>query len=259
MSISVSSVVSSPVEEVFDWHERPGALARLLPPWQPIWIKREATNLRNGRAELRLPGGIVWAAVHEDYDRPNRFVDRLTSSPLRWRHEHRFEPIGTTHTRVVDEVGTQVPGRVLEATFAYRHRQLHADLLSHGWARRLVPRPLTVAMTGAGGLVGTSLAAFLSTGGHRVIRLVRRAPVGPDERQWSPEDPDPELLKGTDALVHLAGAPIMGRFSARHKAQIYESRVGPTRQLATLVAKVGDGPRVFVQRVRDRLLRPGQR
>jgi uncharacterized protein (TIGR01777 family) len=246
VSISVSSVVASPVEEVFDWHERPGALARLLPPWQPVWIKREATNLRNGRAELRLPGGLVWTAVHEDYDRPYRFVDRLSSSPLRWRHEHRFEPVGTAQTRVVDEVDTQVPARALEATFAYRHRQLHADLLSHGWARSLAPRPLTVAMTGAGGLVGTSLAAFLSTGGHRVIHLVRRAPVGADERQWSPEDPDPELLKGTDVLVHLAGAPIMGRFSARHKAQIYESRVGPTRQLARLVAKVSDGPRVFV-------------
>jgi uncharacterized protein (TIGR01777 family) len=246
VSISVSSIVSSPIEDVFAWHERTGALARLLPPWQPIRIKREAANLRNGRAELWLPGGFVWAAIHEDYDRPYRFADRLSSLPLRWRHEHRFEPLGTAHTRVVDEVGTPVPSRVLQATFAYRHRQLHGDLLSHAWARRLMPAPLTVAITGASGLVGTALAAFLSTGGHRVIRLVRRAPLSPDERQWSPEGPHPELLRGTDALVHLAGAPIFGRFSAEHKARIYESRVGPTRQLARLAAKVDDGPRVFV-------------
>jgi uncharacterized protein (TIGR01777 family) len=191
----------------------------------------------------------VWAATHEAYDPPFRFVDRLGSrhlQPLCWRHEHRFEPVGTAHTRVADDVDTQVPARVLQATFAYRHRQLRADLLSHGWARRLRQPPLTVAITGASGFVGTSLAAFLSTGGHRVIRLVRRAPVGTDERQWDPEDPSPELLSGTDALVHLAGTPIAGRFNAHHKAQIYESRVGPTRRLAELVAKDSDGPRVFV-------------
>ena len=52
----------------------------------------------------------------------------LAPLPLRWRHEHRFEPVGTARTRVVDNVDTQVPARVLRATFAYRHRQLAADL-----------------------------------------------------------------------------------------------------------------------------------
>ena len=33
--------------------------------------------------------------------------------------------------------------------------------------------PLVIAMTGASGLVGSALSAFLTTGGHRVIRLVR--------------------------------------------------------------------------------------
>ena len=246
MSISVSSVVPSPIEEVFAWHERPGALARLLPPWQPVWIKHEATNLRDDDAQLSLPGGLVWVATHEDYDRPHRFVDRLSSLPLRWRHEHRFEPVGPARTRVVDNVDTPVPARVLRAMFAYRHRQLAADLSAHNWARVLNPTPLTVAITGAGGLVGSALAAFLSTGGHRVIRLVRRAPGASDERAWDPENPDSEILAGTDAIVHLAGVPIAGRFTAGHKGDIYQSRVGPTRQLARLAATASGGPRVFV-------------
>ena len=101
MSISVSSVVPSPIEEVFAWHERPGALARLLPPWQPVWVKHEATNLREGRAQLSLPGGLVWVATHEDYDRPHRFVDRLelpapalaSRTPLR-AGRHNMHPGG---------------------------------------------------------------------------------------------------------------------------------------------------------------------
>ncbi len=42
-------------------------------------------------------------------------------------------------------------------------------------------------MTGSSGLVGTALGAFLSTGGHRVIRLVRREPANANERRWDPE------------------------------------------------------------------------
>jgi uncharacterized protein len=100
-------------------------------------------------------------------------------------------------------------------------------------------------VTGPSGLVGTALCALLTTGGHRVVRLVRRPPRGPEERHWRPEDPDPAMLTGVDAVVHLAGASIAGRFSERHKAAIRSSRNGPTRRIAELVAS-GAGPRVLV-------------
>jgi len=103
-----------------------------------------------------------------------------------------------------------------------------------------------VAITGASGLVGAQLAAFLSTGGHRVIRLVRHSTTKPDERQWKPNDPDPELLAGADAVIHLAGASIAGRFSDDHRAAIRDSRIAPTRRLAELIAKSKDGPKVLV-------------
>ena len=116
--------------------------------------------------------------------------------------------------------------------FAYRHRQLAADLAAHARAREVCPQPLTVALTGASGLIGSSLAALLTTGGHRVIRLVRRAPRHADEREWRPEAPDPELLAGVDAVVHLAGASIGRRFTEASKREILASRTGPTRALA---------------------------
>ena len=57
-------------------------------------------------------------------------------------------------------------------------------------------------------LVGSSIPSWpddlctrLMAGGHRVIRLVRRAPRGPGERRWDPSDPDPGMLAGVDAVV----------------------------------------------------------
>ncbi|MEO6886014.1 MAG: TIGR01777 family oxidoreductase [Jatrophihabitantaceae bacterium] len=244
MSITASSVVNAPLNEVFAWHERPGALARLLPPWQPIRARREATNLRDGRAELALPGGLRWVAQHSNYDPPHRFVDELDSLPLRWRHEHRFEQLDEVRTRVSDRVDTPIPAAMLRATFAYRHRQLADDLDTHAAARSWRAAPLSVAVTGSSGLVGSALCALLTTGGHRVIHLVRRPVAGPDERTWQPDDPDPHLLDGVDAVAHLAGASIAGRFSDAHKRAIYDSRVNPTRRLAESAASGGVG--VFV-------------
>ena len=178
MGLRHSGVVEAPVDEVFAWHERPGALARLAPPWQPIRVLEEASSLRDGKAVLRLPGGVRWVAQHGGYEPPRQFVDELVSLPLRWRHTHTFEPVTTTTTRVTDVVETPVPGSVLVQTFRFRHRQLAADLAAQRAMTALRPRPLTVAVTGSSGLIGSALCAFLTTGGHRVIRLVRRPPRG---------------------------------------------------------------------------------
>ena len=64
MGLQYSSIVDAPMTEVFAWHERPGALLRLLPPWQPIKVAQEAPSLADGRAVLRLPGGVRWVAQH---------------------------------------------------------------------------------------------------------------------------------------------------------------------------------------------------
>jgi uncharacterized protein (TIGR01777 family) len=108
------------------------------------------------------------------------------------------------------------------------------------------PDPLTIAVTGSGGLIGTALTALLTTGGHRVIRLVRRAPAHEGERQWRPEEPGPMLLSGVDAVIHLAGASIGGRFTPDRKREIRQSRITPTRRLAELAAAAAPGLQAFV-------------
>lgn len=245
------SIVPAQVEEVFGWHERPGAISRLVPPWQPTSAAREASSLRDGTAVLSLPLGLRWVARHEPagYDRPHQFVDRLDNPPLgavlSWRHTHRFEAVTTESTRVVDEVRTSLPGKLLRPMFTYRHDQLAADLTTLNQARLWGSRTLTVAVTGSSGLVGTDVCALLGTAGHRVVRLVRHRTSKQGERHWEPEDPDEDLLQGVDVVVHLAGASIAGRFTERRKAAIRDSRLEPTRRLAELAAQ-SPGVRAFV-------------
>ncbi|HEY2287560.1 MAG TPA: TIGR01777 family oxidoreductase [Streptosporangiaceae bacterium] len=240
--------------DVFSWHTRPGAITRLTPPWLPVRVLREASSLRDGEAVLGLPGGLRWTSVHQpgDYDPPHAFADELTFPLLPWRHLHQFSLAGERSTLVTDVVETPLPARALRSMFVYRHRQLAADLAALARARQLGPAtgpgtgtatgtatgadPLTIAVTGSGGLIGTALTALLTTSGHQVIRLVRRLPRHAGERYWRPEDPAPGLLDGVDAVIHLAGASIGGRFTPERKAEIRDSRILPTRRLAELAA-----------------------
>lgn len=255
MSITRSSVVDDTIDEVFAWHTRPGAFHRLSPPFAPMSLQSEATSISDGQAVLALPGGLPWKATHvpSGYHPPHQFVDTLTSVPLKfvtpWTHTHRFDAVGDDRTRITDTVDTRVPGFVLSSMFDFRHRQLADDIVTQKWARALQPTPITIAMTGVSGTIGTALAALATTGGHRVISLVRRDPEGPDERRWDTAHPAADLLDGVDVVIHLAGASIAGRFTDSHVASVRDSRVGPTRALASVAAAAharGSGPSVFV-------------
>ncbi|MEE6175945.1 TIGR01777 family oxidoreductase [Mycobacterium sp. 050134] len=257
MGLEFSTVVDAPIDDVFAWHARPGAFARLSPPWQPMRLLTEASSLRDGRATLALPGGLRWVAVHQPdgYDPPRRFVDAIGGDgpaalparmAVRWRHTHDFEDVGGGRTRVIDRVDTPVPGSLLRPMFVYRHRQLADDLAAHRLGAEHGLGAATIAVTGSSGLVGSALTAFLSTGGHRVIRLVRGQPRSDDERRWNAQDPDPRLLDGVDAVIHLAGASIAGRFTAKHRKAIRDSRIGPTRRLAELLGRSGPRPPALI-------------
>ena len=234
----------APIDEVFSWHARRGAIQRLMPPWQPVKVAQEADSLQDGVAVLSLPAGVSWRARHEPtgYVAGRRFTDVLDTAvlgqALAWRHVHSFSELPGRRTQLADEVRTRLPDRFLEQMFGYRARQLAGDLAAHNRWGTSRQKPLTVAMTGSSGLVGSALSAMLTTGGHSVVPLVRGDPRR-GARRWDPQGPAGDLLEGVDAVVHLAGAPIAGRFSQSHKNAIYDSRVTPTRLLAQLAAKSG--------------------
>ena len=108
---------------------------------------------------------------------------------------------------------------------------------------------MNILVTGSTGLVGSAVVPFLTTGGHRVVRLVRGTARGPDEVEWHPQEGiiDAAKLEGLDAVVHLAGENIAtSRWSTAKKARIRDSRVIGTRVLSEALAKLSRKPRVLV-------------
>jgi len=98
-----------------------------------------------------------------------------------------------------------------------------------------------VAVTGATGLVGSQLCSDLERLDHDVLRVSRNSRAGFVRWDFGGGVFDPSVLEGLDAVVHLAGEPIVGRWTAKKKARIRDSRVLPTTQLAGAIAGL-DGP-----------------
>lgn len=110
-------------------------------------------------------------------------------------------------------------------------------------------KQLRVAITGASGLIGSDLAATLTDDGHRVIKMVRRAPSAPDEVRWDPDSGEVDLagLSGVDAIVHLAGAGVGDhRWTDSYKTEILNSRVNGTQAMARAAAQLDPKPAVFL-------------
>ena len=105
------------------------------------------------------------------------------------------------------------------------------------------PPPRRVAITGASGLIGSALSAFLSSRGDDVVHLVRREPRARYEVSWDPASRklDPGALSGATAVVHLAGAGVgEHRWTPVYKQQILASRVDGTATIATALADLGE-------------------
>lgn len=280
MTLEYVTDLDAPRQEVFARLERPGALTRLWPPFGGTVQREPDRGLDPGSTStMRLapPGPLGatltavdsalpfplplprWLAEHTYKDQGRSFTDVMSRGPLtRWEHTHTLTDQGTltgsgSGTRMLDHIELELPRGTaaaapllragIDRTFAYRGRQLRDDLRL---AARLSAPPLTVAVTGASGLVGRQVCAMLSGLGCTVRRLVRREARGADEISWNPAtgELDPSALADCDAVVHLAGAPIGGRFTEERKRAIMDSRVDGTTLVArTLAGLAADGKR----------------
>jgi uncharacterized protein (TIGR01777 family) len=104
-----------------------------------------------------------------------------------------------------------------------------------------------ILISGASGLIGTALVPALEADGYEVTRLVRGSAKNTNELAWEPmREVSPALVSGFDAVMHLSGENVAGRWTEEKKRKIRESRVVSTRNLAWAIAKAEAPPRTFV-------------
>ncbi|RLS36552.1 MAG: cyclase [Planctomycetota bacterium] len=150
-----SRIAASPAV-VFAFHESPGAIVHLIPPWEKMAVAETDGSLHIG-SQVVLQGKILgllpvrWVALHTEYDPPHLFADRQQSGPFAfWYHRHRCVDDGKGGTLLRDEVEYQAPlgalgqlfggwliRRNLDGMFDYRHEKTRQMIESGEWKSTL--------------------------------------------------------------------------------------------------------------------------
>jgi uncharacterized protein (TIGR01777 family) len=108
---------------------------------------------------------------------------------------------------------------------------------------------MNILITGASGLIGTTLTNALTNRNATIYRLVRRPPQNALEITWHPDKGhlDVAALPQLDAVVHLAGENIAGgRWTATRKRRILDSRVNGTHLLSQTLANLSHPPHTLI-------------
>jgi len=106
-----------------------------------------------------------------------------------------------------------------------------------------------IVLTGSTGLIGSALAASLESQGATVVRVFRTARPGAASKPtlvWDFNSPPPSTILECDALIHLAGEPVVGLWTAAKKRRMRSSRIDSTRLLAEAIAAAPHPPAVFI-------------
>ena len=263
-SFDRTSLVNAPAEALGAWHHRPGAFRRLVPPWVRYKVIEEPPDLTDGARPViktRLAPLIwsTWIAEIRDAKPGGDFTDTQIKGPFaHWTHRHRFIEKGSEKSQLNDAIEYRLPlgpvgkffggwlvRRQLEALFRYRHKVTTTDLDRHG---RGPAKPMRILISGASGLVGKALTAFLETGGHEVVALTRNPRPGSSDIAWDIQAGEINLADAgrIDAVVHLAGENVAGRWTKKKRARILASRRDGTELLSEAIARLPDPPSVMV-------------
>ncbi|HTK38829.1 MAG TPA: TIGR01777 family oxidoreductase [Pyrinomonadaceae bacterium] len=107
---------------------------------------------------------------------------------------------------------------------------------------------MKIVITGAGGLIGTALQKSFKEKGYDLLLAGRGKPNAANQIQFDAEAgfADPERLEGTEAVIHLAGEPISGRWTDEKKQKIRDSRVHGTRRVVEVLSHLKTKPKVLI-------------
>src|SRR5260370_6018687 len=106
---------------------------------------------------------------------------------------------------------------------------------------------MKILASGMSGTMGLALLHALPSEGHSIVRLKTGTARSQNEIAWDPGKPlNPELIGGFDAVIHLAGENIFGRWSQAKKARIRDSRVKGTQHVCEALAHGDNKPDVLI-------------
>ncbi len=258
------SLLNCSPQELYNWHTRPGALERLLPPWEKTEIlKRTGTIEPGAEVKMKMKFGPIPVSFHAKHIQAvpgEMFLDTQIKGPFaKWSHSHFFEQRNHA-TALLDKVVYRLPfhgvlpqficrfvEKNLQRMFTYRTEQLKNDILLH---KRLASPPLRILVSGASGSLGRGLVPLLTTGGHKVWPLVRRPPKSDkNEIFWDPDSGilQPQDIPEIDGVIHLAGEYIgLNRWTSESKKRVIESRIKGTNLLCNAITKLERIPKVFL-------------
>ena len=175
-----SSSIPCDRQELFDYHANPGAIDRLIPPWERVSIERRSDSLAIG-SEVIIRNSffgfpVRWCAKHMKLNAPHSFEDVQLSGPFKsWVHDHHFESVDSKNSLLHDRIQFETKfgwlGRLalpivrskLESMFAYRHLTTQADLRLRDFLEPYVlGRKLRIGVTGSTGMIGRRLVDLIS-------------------------------------------------------------------------------------------------
>ena len=108
---------------------------------------------------------------------------------------------------------------------------------------------MKILLTGSTGLIGSALTTELQNQGHDIVRLIR-PPKLPEINDivWNPAERfiDKSKIRKCDAVIHLAGESIAGRYSKNKRQRIYQSRINGTKLITEFIEALDERPRTFI-------------
>ena len=113
--LTTDITLDCPLDEVFAFFSDASNLEAITPPelrfriLTPLPIEMQRGRLIDYRLSLfGIP--FSWRTEIAEWDMPHRFVDRQLQGPFAlWEHEHRFEALSASRTRIRDEVRYALP------------------------------------------------------------------------------------------------------------------------------------------------------
>lgn len=259
----IKSRLPADADTAFEWHKRPGAMERLLPPWEEIKILSREGGIKDGdKISLKMSWGpfeFNWDLKHQDYMEGRQFCDVQENGPFRyWIHRHIFRPIeDSEYSTLKDAIDYRLPmgmiGRFLgknsmtkklNRVFGYRHEITKKDLKLYGKYR--FAKSLRILIAGSG-MIGEALRPFFTTQGHQVYTLSRKKKTQ-DAILWNPAKGEVKAqdVENFDVVINLCGERIDQKWGRAAKKRIINSRVDSTKLLAETLAQLENKPLLMI-------------